>query len=66
MLLYLQRVPGWNLFFPGCSFSQLACACACVCVRICAEALLEFGAGVDLVLLLYESECSSVIEVMGD
>jgi len=42
-----------------------------LCVRetesvFCAMPLLEFGAGADLVLLLYESEWMSVIEVMGD
>ncbi len=41
-----------------------------VCVRVFffffAKPLLEFGAGADLVLLLYESEWMSVIEVMGD
>lgn len=44
-------------------------ACICLCVRVfffCAKPLLEFGAGADLVLLVYESEWMSVIEVMGD
>lgn len=43
-----------------------ACICLCVSVFFCAKPLLEFGAGADLVLLLYESEWMSVIEVMGD